>query len=308
MAVTVTTDRHLTHERLGVPVPPVPLTPYQYAFDNFIFGHGTRYIVESFKGLLGWEGSSSSTRNEMNHGSTPGLMTMNPKDMELRIRVDAQQGEDVEEIISTLIEAFRPPLRSMNPWVGDFHSRGYFTDSINLRFMRPGWTEPRYRFARVKKTNIESSYDTSTGNVTFDVQFQAEDPLAYGYDINVIILEPGDSIVWEQAGDFPDGYSPYIILEGNLVNPRIRRNFKNFYTPTGGRNLDLAFDLSTTDGMKIDMRNRMIDPMGASLALTDQRFWAIQPSPNDYHFEQTLTFFNGAPDATCQIRTREVWL
>lgn len=309
MTVTITTLRHKRFGNLGLEPPPVPMTPYLYAFGGFEFGHGTRYVVESFKGIIGNSASSNGFRNEGGHGNVPGLQTLNPKTLTLRIRVDANYGEDGQGIIDTLTEKFRQPMRQLNQWVGDYDTRGYFTDSsaTELRIMRPGWTEPRIIFCRVIDTSCDSNYDTAMGNITFDVQFQVDDPLYYGYDTKIVSMNPGDSIEWNSGGNHYDGYPPYVILTGTLKNPAVTRRYTNFFAPPPGNSLKVGFKISGVTDMRIDMRNRMVDPMGAALVMTDQKFWAVTPTNTDAIFKQWLSFSNGHPNAQAQFYIREVW-
>lgn len=309
MTVTVTTLREKRAAFLGLPAPEVPMTPYAYAFGGFQFGHGTRYIVESFKGIIGNAASSNGLRNEGTHGSIPALQTLDPKTMTLRIRVDAAYGEDGQAVIDTLNRAFRQPLRQLNTYAGDFDSRGYFTDSDagELRIMRPGWTEPRIIFCRVISTNVESNYDTAMGDITFDVLLRADDPLHYGYDVKIITIPRGESIDWEQDGDIFDGYPPYIILSGPLKNPKVTCNYTNFFAGEPGRDLALSFKVAGITDMRIDMRNRLVDPMGAALQMVDQKFWYVAPTPTVARTRQRLSFDNDLAGAVADIYVREVW-
>ena len=309
MTVSITTLRHKKFAILGLEPPPVPLKPYLYAFGNFEFGAGTRFIVESFKGIIGNSASSGGFRNEGGHGNVPGLQTINPKTLTLRIRVDAAYGEDGQGVIDTLTEAFRQPMRQLNTWVGDYDNRGYFMDggATQLRIMRPGWTEPRVIYCRVIDTSCDSNYDTSMGNITFDVQFGVDDPLYYGYDTKIISMEPGDEFEWNQAGNHYDGYPPYIILTGTLRNPSVTRRYTNFFTSPDGNQLTVGFRIRGVTDMRIDMRNRMVDPMGAALVMTDQKFWTVTPTGTDVLFRQWISFNNEDDNAQAQFYIREVW-
>ena len=308
MPVTVQTLLEKTYGEFGVPPPPVPELPYRYAFNLLEFGANTRFIVERVKGLLGWSGSSSSVRSDSTHGSVPGLLTLDPKTIEFTIKADCQQGTDVQTCIDMLKEAFRIPLRSLNPWVGDFNNRGYFTDrATELRYMRPGWEEPRITYCRVNKFDLDSDYALATGLIDCEIQLVADDPLSYGYNTYIVSVPAGEEYEWDQKGDFPDGYAPYCVLSGNLVNPSIVRRFYSFYA-LGGKTLKVAFDLSTTDGMQVDMKSRLVSPMGANSAMTENTFWAVQPTGKDYHSNQFLAFNNDSPSASCDFYLRAVWM
>ena len=299
MTVNVTTMEAEQYALLELPPPVHSWIPYRYNFNELDFGAGTPWIVESVKGLLGFDGESSNVALASGPGSIPGLLVQSSKTVEITLKCDAKKGTDVEEKLALLHKHFYIPSRPYNIWVGDYLNRGYFTErSTALNYYRPGWSEGRVLYCRAKKLSVDSDYALATGFIEAQVQLEAPDPFSYGYHTHVISMEDGDSIEWTAEGNMPDGYPPYVRLHGPLLNPSIRRTYTDFYHP-GGHTQKVSFALSYGGDIKVDFRNRSTDPMGATLVLSDDEFFAIKPG------EQTL-WYEGT--GRCDFLTRAVWV
>lgn len=235
--------------------------PYQYEFNNFLFGAGTQYVVESVKGIIGWDGSSRDTPSDVDHGSTPGMLTMNPRVIEVVIKVDSVKGVVGENCVRALKAAFAPPRRNFSIFAGDFESRGFYVDPrCKFFFYRPGWTERHVSFARVTKFSIVSDFDTGSGFIVCNVQLTAPDPVVYGETIHVF---GGGS--WTQEGDHPDGYLPRVVTGGTTI------------TRSAGDGTQTVSYSENPGELDIDFRTRFSKPLGSGLKITDDDFFAILP-------------------------------
>lgn len=298
MTVVVTNMEQMVADAWGLGTIKHVWRPYEYYFNEFTFGAGTPYIVESVSDLLSQNATTSDVNSGSGHGSVPGAITLSPKTIEFTIKCDAKKGLDVTQKESALRRAFTVPPKSLSTWVGDYHSRGLFTHrSTWLRFMRPGWNDARILYARVTKFSLDSTYEGSIGLITAKVQMVAPDPLSYGYTVHVVQIPSGENYNWTQVGDHLDGYAPRIVVHGNTTNPKFSCTRWEWFQ---NKTREVQYNLTSNTGMDVDFRNRIVNLPGANLLLSKDRYFSIIPG------EQNIAY-SGGSGTRADYYIRDTW-
>lgn len=258
----------------------------QYEFGGLLFGNGTPFKVISVKGLLGRSSTADSVRISSGPGATPGLMTDDPKSIEFVIQTSATR-EESPDLIAAVEDAFQVPERWLNIHADDNVVRGApLTARTCLAFKRDGWDDPRIIFCRCSNLDIDSTYDTTVGNITINVRLQADNPMKFSMattqvSVHMHASDTNAEFEWINEGNYVNGYPMYVKIRcpgpDGYKNLQLYRKWENPFDPSGFSYDRLTSNFAWNGDYDVDFKQRITKPVGPLRTMSSLGWFRLKP-------------------------------
>lgn len=264
---------------------------YQYEFRALLFGHGTDFQTETVEGILGLPSArTSDTARDEDHGDYPGVDLMPGRTVNIKMNILGTVG-DIQEKIALAAKTFQISKRRA------FEEFPFVTK-------RPG-QNPRYLWARARRAEFPSNYDTARGKAKGAVQLYATDPRWYSLeeslaDITIAAAGANEQGNVETFGDLEDGTFPVIEIEGPCTNPRITN------VTDDGRAIRIDVVVPIGQTLVIDTKAKTVFLNGVDRFDTvrgDNQWWVLLPDDNTVIYNRT----GGGIASRCRLRWHDAW-
>lgn len=264
---------------------------FQYEFRSFLFGHNTDFQTESVEGILGIPAARTSDEPRGDdHGDHRGVNLLPGRTINIKMNILGTVG-DIQQKISQAVRTFQISKRNA------FVEYPFVTQ-------RPG-QDPRYVWARARRAEFPSNFETARGKAKGAVQLYATDPRWYSLEefINDILVPTGENNVEgnvETFGDLEDGTFPIIEISGPCTNPRITNLADNERTIR----LDIAVGVGET--LIIDTKAKTAFLEGVDRFDTvraDNLWWVLLPGNNPILYNRS----GGGVASNLRIRHHDAW-
>lgn len=269
------------------------LEPYGYEFRGLLFGTGTDFVTEKVEGLLAMPAVSlDEEEKSYDHGTFPGIPTMEGRRISFDMKIKGSAGFDIEEKLSVCRKTFQLPRirngRISEPFV----------------FWRPGQPK-KFCLARCTRRDFNSEFETARGLAEGSVELFANDPLIYSLEeqsasFSLVDAAAAGSTIINQAGDHPDGAWPLITITGPATDPVITNEDDDF------RAIRLTLVLGPADEAVIDVEKEIMwvnDVRDSDAISSDNEWWALLPGDNTINYNRSA----GNATSTITFDYRNVW-
>lgn len=239
-----------------------------YEFRGFLFGSGTRFIVEEVDGLHGMPDTEDTDAPfQFGHGSSPGFIRLTRRIFEIDMSIDST-GPDIHSDLNDLKQAFQVPRKRLTRTTEPFV---WQKDGVKKRAN-----------ARCHRRRVPSNYELAHGLGDVRLQLIAPDPIIYsnlehseGITIGASGTTASETVT--NDGDFLDGYEPTIVVVGPFKNPR--------FTNQADDNRQIKVDVEATDSeiLEINVKQKTVKINGVSVFTEvpdDNQWWSVVPGDN----------------------------
>lgn len=289
----------------------------QFSYRNFVFGEGTRYMLNRAEGFEGYQTRTSDSDQPRGDGGIRGLDYLTSRTVSFELSViewEDQDGSIYEGLWSDVRAAFAPSRET----------------DYDLAFKRPGAPERVIRCRPVQLVRSEA-YLTYNRFGAPPVVLQAVDPRIYSsteYSENCPVFagsKGGADFVWDFGVDFTGGIQRELVAENAGTAdayPLIR-----FYGPAVGTCTGVTLT-NSTNGDVLDINTTITSgqiltaDMGAAVTGSDSLIVAIGTSTRYGSWQLPRSAFRLSPgsntirlqidgtstDVVCNLTWRDTWM
>lgn len=285
-----------------MPVFPVFVTPgvpgalvdrnYRYEFRGFVFGADTPFQTEKVDGILGLPSArTSDDQNSVDHGDHAGVDLLPGRTITITMNVLAEGLSLADALMDQATLAFQVSKRNA------FQEFQFVTQ-------RPTHTK-RFCWARARRCEFPSNYDTARGHAVGAVQLYATDPRFFTLAQTVseiaipVGLNTSQGIV-QMLGNFADGSYPVLEISGPCTNPRIQN------TDDGGRTIRIDVVVPNGQSLVIDTKAKTVFLNGVDQydkVRADNEWWVLVPGNNHIVYDRS----GAGASSTCEVRHYDAW-
>lgn len=265
-------------------------TNYQYEFNGLLWGAKTKIKAKRVTGLLGAPGIRSTDQPRQGAwGEFPGLDLYTARTPAFDLYTDAAAGTETEALIDAVVEAFTI-------------KEGIVLDQFVMQ--RPDGRGKRFLWARARRVDFDSMFETSMGLCLGSVELKAYDPRYYSlveFTDAVTIANATLSHTTNITNNGKVSVAPVLEIHGPATNPVVAN------LADDNKQTKFTIVLAAGDVLVADARNHTVQLNGvdsfASLS-ADSQWWRLRPGVNAVTYSRNAAV---AP-ATTNVKHRDAWI
>lgn len=265
---------------------------YRYEFRGFAFGADTAYQTEKVDGILGLPSARTSDDDNLaEHGSHAGIDSLPGRTITISMNVLAEGPHLADALVDEASGAFQVSRRNS------------FTE-FPFVTQRPTH-DKRFCWARARRCEFPSSYDTARGLAVGAMQLFATDPRFYSIsetvsEIIIIDTESEATGTVPMFGNFEDGVWPIIEISGPAQNPRIQ----NIDDDNRTIRIDIIIGIGETLYVDTKLGTVFLDDVDRyDTVRADNEWWVLVPGDNHIVYDRA----DAGVQSTATVRHHDAW-